>query len=44
MFFGMYNSPAIFQTIMNTIFTLLISKNLILVYMNNILIYAPTKK
>jgi len=44
MFFGMYNSPATFQMIINTIFSLLITKNLILVYIDNILIHAPTKK
>jgi len=44
MFFEMCNSPATFQTIINTIFTPLIAKNLILVYMNNILIHAPTRK
>ena len=44
MFFGMCNSPATFQTMMNTIFAPLIAKNLILVYMNDILIHAPTRK
>jgi len=44
MFFRMCNSPATFQMIMNTIFMSLIAKNLILVYMDNILIHAPTKK
>ena len=44
MFFGMCNSPATFQTMMNTIFAPLIAKNLILVYIDNILIHAPTKK
>jgi len=44
MFFEMCNSPATFQTMMNAIFTPLIAKNLILVYMNNILIQASTKK
>jgi len=44
MFFGMYNSPAIFQTMMNIIFAPLIAKNLILVYMDDILIYASTRK
>jgi len=44
MFFGICNSPATFQTMMNTIFAPLIAKNLILVYMDDILIYAPTKK
>jgi len=44
MFFGMCNSPATFQMMMNTIFAPLITKNLILVYMDDILIHAPTKK
>jgi len=44
MFFGMCNSPATFQTMMNTIFAPLIAKNLILVYMDDILIHAPTRK
>jgi len=44
MFFEMCNSPATFQIMMNAIFAPLIAKNLILVYMDNILIHAPTKK
>jgi len=44
MFLGMCNSLAIFQTMINTIFTPLIIKNLILVYMDDILTHAPTKK
>jgi len=44
MFFRIYNSPATFQTMINTISTSLIAKNLILVYIDDILIYAPTKK
>jgi len=44
MFFRIYNSPATFQMMMNIIFVPLIAKNLILVYMDNILIHAPTKK
>ena len=44
MFFGIYNNPVTFQMIINTIFSLLITKNLILVYMDDILIHAPTKK
>jgi len=44
MFFGMCNSLATFQTMMNTIFAPLITKNIILVYMNNILIHASTRK
>jgi len=44
MFFRICNSSAIFQIMINIIFVPLITKNLILVYINNILIYAPTKK
>jgi len=44
MFFEIYNSPATFQTMINTIFVPLITKNLILVYMDDILIHTPTKK
>jgi len=44
MFFRMYNSLAIFQTMMNTIFVPLIAKDLILVYMDDIFIHIPTKK
>ena len=44
MFFGMCNSPAIFQTMMNTILAPLINKNLVLVYMDDILIHAVDKK
>jgi len=44
MFFRMCNSPVIFQMMINTIFVLIIAKNLILVYMDDILIHAPTKK
>jgi len=44
MFFGICNSSVTFQTMINIIFALLIAKNLILVYVDNILIYALTKK
>jgi len=44
MFFRMCNSLVTFQTMMNTIFAPLIAKNLILVYIDDILIHAPTKK
>ena len=44
MFFGMCNSLATFQTMMNTIFAPLITKNLILVYMDDILIHTLTRK
>jgi len=44
MFFGMTNSPAIFQTIMNNIFRTLIAKGIIVVYLDNILIFTETEK
>ena len=40
----MCNSPATFQNIMNTILAPLIDKNLVLVYMDDILIHAADKK
>lgn len=46
MFFGMTNSPATFQVIMNSIFDDLTNKPGsigVIVYMDNILILAPTK-
>jgi hypothetical protein len=42
MFFGMTNSPATFQHMMDTIFVEMIDKNLIIVYMDDILIFAST--
>jgi len=40
MFFGLTNSPATFQTIMNTIFHNLIDEGNITIYMDNIAIYT----
>ena len=40
MFFGMTNSPATFQTIMNNIFWDLIVKGIMVVYLDNILIFT----
>jgi hypothetical protein len=40
MFFGMTNSPATFQHMMDTIFVEMIDENLIIVYMDDI--FAPT--
>jgi len=40
MFFGMTNSPATFQTIMNDIFQDLIAEGIIVVYLDNILIFT----
>jgi len=42
MFFGMFNSPATFQTIMNDIFQNLIAKCIMIVYLDNILIFTWT--
>ena len=44
MFFGLTNSPATFQTMMNEIFRDLIDKNLMVVFIDDILIYTKTKK
>ncbi|KAG5728483.1 hypothetical protein E4T56_gene19562 [Termitomyces sp. T112] len=40
MFFGLTNSPATFQTMMNDIFWDLIAEGIVCVYLNNILIYT----
>lgn len=42
MFFGMMNSPATFQTMMNEIFADLIKEGHIIIYMDNILIFTET--
>jgi len=44
MFFGMTNSPAIFQTIMNDIFQDLIAEGIMVVYLDNILIFTRTEE
>jgi hypothetical protein len=44
MFFGLTNSPATFQTMMNEIFQDLIMEGLVCVYIDNILIYTWTLK
>src|SRR5271163_4603913 len=41
MFFGMCNSPATFQSMMDSIFAQEIEGNLIIIYMDDILIFAP---
>jgi len=40
MFFGLTNSPATFQTMMNDIFTEMISEGVVVVYLDNILIFT----
>jgi len=40
-FFGLTNSPATFQTMMNDIFKDLIDKGYVVIYMDDILVYTP---
>jgi hypothetical protein len=42
MYFGLTNSPAIFQTMMNEIFQDLITEGVVSIYLNNILIFTNT--
>jgi hypothetical protein len=42
MFFGLTNSPATFQTTMNDIFQDLITKGVVCVYLDDILIFTET--
>jgi hypothetical protein len=42
MFFGLCNSPATFQTMMNDIFRILIEEGVVVVYMDDILIFTKT--
>jgi len=44
MFFGMTNSPATFQTMMNDIFRNLIVEGIMVVYLDDILIFTKTKE
>jgi hypothetical protein len=44
MFFGLTNSPATFQTMMNTIFQDLIDEGSVTIYMDNIAIHTRCKK
>jgi len=44
MFFGMTNSPATFQTMMNNIFRTLIAEGIVVVYLDNILIFMETEE
>jgi len=44
MFFGMTNSPAIFQTMMNDIFQNLIAEGIVVVYLDDILIFTKMKE
>jgi len=44
MFFGMTNSPATFQTMMNDVFRTIIAKGIVIVYLDNILIFTKTEE
>jgi len=44
MFFGMTNSPATFQTMMNDIFRNLIAEGIVVVYLDDILIFTKMEK
>jgi len=44
MFFGMTNSPATFQTMMNNIFWNLIAEGVVVVYLDDILIFTKMEK
>ena len=44
MFFGMCNSPATFQSMMDDIFVTMIDEKLVIIYMDDILIFADTKE
>jgi Reverse transcriptase (RNA-dependent DNA polymerase) len=44
MFFRMCNSPATFQAMMDDIFMTMIDNQLVIVYMDDILIFADTKE
>jgi len=44
MFFGMTNSPAIFQTMINDIFRTLIAEGIVVVYLNDILIFTEMEE
>jgi len=44
MFFGMTNSPTTFQTMMNDIFRTLIAEGIMVVYLDDILIFTETEE
>ena len=43
MFFGLTNSPATFQTMMNKIFKDMIDEGMVIIYIDYILIYTKTE-
>ena len=44
MFFGLTNSPATFQTMMNELFKDMIDEGKVIIYINDILIYTKTEE
>ena len=44
MFFGMCNSPVTFQAMMDDIFGDMINDRIVIIYMDNIFLFAPDKK
>jgi len=44
MFFGITNSPATFQTMMNNIFQNLIVEDIVVIYLDNILIFTKMEE
>jgi len=44
MFFGMTNSPATFQTMMNDVFRTVIAEGIVIVYLDDILIFTKTEE
>jgi len=44
MFFGMTNSPATFQTMMNDVFRTVIAEGIVIVYLDDILIFTRTEE
>jgi len=44
MFFGMTNSPTIFQTMMNKVFRTVIANEIVVVYLDDILIFTKTEE
>ena len=44
MFFGMTNSPATFQTMMNDVFRTIIAEGIVVVYLDDILIFTKTER
>jgi len=44
MFFGMTNSPATFQTMINDVFRTVIAEGIVVVYLDDILIFTKTEE